>query len=212
MKIYIVRHAQSSRNARIKSREDASLTAVGEEQARRLGNFFENVKLSKIYCSPLSRARSTFEKIKPFVKKIPVQYSKRMIEIKMGKYSKNGHDDWKGYFKEALDSGKPYHLHFPKGGESLQGCYNRAGNFYSNLLKKHTNKENLLLIGHGFFSLYLILNALGLDLFEGKYYQLNNASVSTLELDKKNIVRKFHINDYNHLIREGMKLKKINSS
>lgn len=209
MKIYIVRHAQSKRNARIKSKEDAELTEIGEEQARRLGTFFDRIKLNKIYCSELKRAKTTLEKIKPFVKGVSISYSKRMTEIKMGKYSKNGHDDWEGYFKEAMNSGKHYHLHSPKGGESLQECYDRAGKFYNDLLKKHSEKENILLVGHGFFSLYLILNSLNLDLFEGKYYTLNNASISTLELNKNKKITKFHVNDYNHLIKEGIRLNKL---
>ncbi|MBU0761216.1 MAG: histidine phosphatase family protein [Nanoarchaeota archaeon] len=209
MKIYIIRHAQSKRNAKMESKEDAELTEVGEEQARRLGEFFHDVNLDRIYCSPLKRAKTTLEKIKHLVKDVPISYSKKIIEIKMGKYGKGGKDDWRGYFKEAVESGVPYHLHRPKGGESLQECYNRAGKFYLSLLKKHSGKDSILLVGHGFFSMYLILNALGLYLFEGKYYQLSNASVSTLEIDKNAKIKNFHVNDYHHLIRAGMKMKGV---
>jgi len=208
MKIYIVRHAQSKRNARIQSEEDAELTEIGEEQARRLAGFFHDINLSKIYCSPLKRAKITLNGIKDSLKGIPIVYSKKMIEIKMGKYGGDGKDDWKGYFDEAMKSGIPYHLYAPKKGESLQECYERAGKFYNNLLKKHKANQNVLLIGHGFFLMYLILNALKLDLFEGKYYQLSNASISTL-LIRNGRVKDFHINDYNHLIKEGIRLKGI---
>jgi hypothetical protein len=53
--------------------------------------------------------------------------------------------------------------------------------------------------------LYLILNALHLSQKEGAYYQLDNASISTLNINKNKKVRKFHINDYTHLILEVMK-------
>ena len=154
-----------------------------------------------------SGVQNVMTQIKPYVKGIPISYSKEIIEIKMGKYEKGTKDDWSGYFKEAMNSKVPYHLYSPKNGESLQECYDRAGNFYLSLLKKYKPKDNILLVGHGIFSIYLILNILGLDLFENKYYQLSNASVSTIELDKKGKVKDFHVNDYHHLIYEGMKLK-----
>ncbi|MAG76047.1 MAG: hypothetical protein CL811_04725 [Colwelliaceae bacterium] len=208
MKIYLVRHAQSKRNANHDSEVDAELTEIGEEQARRLGSYFHRVKLNKIYCSPMKRARSTFNAIKPFVSKVPATFTREMVEMSLGKYGEGKKDDFSGYFKEAMNSGKPYHLHAPKGGESLQGGYDRAGKFYKKLLKNHKHSDKILLVGHGFFSLYLILNALGLDLFESKYYTLSNASVSTLDIDRKGKVKKFHINDYNQLIKEGLRSKK----
>lgn len=204
MKLYLVRHAQSKRNARQESEEDAELSEDGKEQANRLGSYFHNVELDKIYCSTLKRARTTFAEIKPYVKDIKVVYTPKIIEHKIGIYARGGKDDWGKYSKEASKQGIPFHLFKPKYGESLFETYKRAGDFYRYLLKKH-KKENVLLIGHGIFSLYLILNALELDLSEGKYYNLNNASVSTLEINEKGKVKDFHINDYNHLIREGMK-------
>ena len=77
---------------------------------------------------------------------------------------------------------------------------------FLNLLKNKHSKDNVVVIGHGFFLLYLILNALKLDLNEGKYFQLSNATVSTLELRKGKVID-YHINDYNHLIAEALKKK-----
>lgn len=209
MKIYLIRHAQSKRNVKIKSKVDTRLTLVGEEQAKRLGGFFKGVKIDKIYCSPLKRAKTTLDKIKIFVRGVPIVYPKEIVEIKMGKHEKEGKDDWGTYFREAKASEIPYHLYVPRGGESLQDCYDRAGNFYVSLLKKHKSKDIVVLIGHGFFLLYFILNALGLDLFESQYYQLSNASVSMLDVNKKGKVKNFYVNDYHHLIYEGMKIKGV---
>lgn len=204
MKLYIVRHAQSKRNAKEKSEEDAKLSDVGKEQAWRLGKYFQKVNLDKVYCSTLKRAKTTLDEIKPFIKKVPISYTSKIIEHKLGIYGKNGKDDWGAYGKGAEKEGVPFHLFKPKYGDSLLETYKRAGEFYKILLKKHKN-DRVLLVGHGIFSLYLILNILGLDLSEGKYYQLSNASVSILDIDKKGQVGDFHINDYNNLIREAMK-------
>jgi broad specificity phosphatase PhoE len=72
MKLYVVRHAQSKRNVGHHSDNDAELTVDGEEQARRLGKFFHKVKLNKVYCSPMKRARATLEAIKPYIKNVKI--------------------------------------------------------------------------------------------------------------------------------------------
>jgi len=203
MKLYLVRHAQSKRNAKQKSGEDAELSDVGKEQAWRLGKYFHKVNLNKVYCSTLKRAKTTLDEIKPYIKGVPIIYTSKIVEHKLGIYGKNGKDEWSAYIKGAKKEGVPFHLFKPKYGDSLLETYQRAGNFYKSLLKKHIN-DKILIVGHGIFSLYLILNLLGLDLSEGKYYQLSNASISTLNIEKGK-VKEFHINDYNHLIREAMK-------
>ncbi|MBU0466275.1 MAG: histidine phosphatase family protein [Nanoarchaeota archaeon] len=206
MKLYLVRHAQSLRNARIASDIDANLTEIGQEQAKRLGSYIKDIKFHKIYCSPLKRTRKTLEKIQPFVEKTPMAFSKKMIEFNMGIFGKGGIDDWSSFFKAAENEGVPSHLFKPKNGESLQGCYHRAGKFYRELLKKHP-KQNILLVGHGLFFLHLILNSLNLSVTEGKYYTLSNASISILETSPKGKVTHFTFNDLSHLIKEGIKLK-----
>jgi len=201
MKLYVVRHAQSERNAKKKSGSDSKLSEVGKEQAKRLGSYFHKVNLKKIYCSPLKRAKETLKEIKPYVKKVPIAYTSKMVEHKTGIYEKT-RDDWEGFLKGAKKEGVPMHLFKPKHGNSLIETYERAGNFYKEILKKHSN-ESILLIGHCIFSMHLILNLLGLDLSEAKYYTLNNASISTFEISKSGKVKNFHVNDYNHLIMEA---------
>ena len=203
MKLYLVRHAQSLRNARQKSTHDSDLSEIGQEQARRLGSYFKNKHIDLIYCSTMIRAMNTLKEILPYLKKSKVVYSKEIVEHKMGTHGKDS-DDWTTFAKAASESGKPFHLYKPKGGESLTEVYKRAGKFYKNLLKKH-RKDNVLVVGHGIFSLYLILNALKLDVLEGKYYSLSNASVSQLDINPTEKVTYFNINDYNHLIFGGMK-------
>ncbi len=206
MKLYIVRHAQSKRNLGYNSDVDAELTDDGKEQARRIGSYFHNIKIDHIYCSTLKRARDTFEYIGPLLKGVPVTYTNKIIEIKMGGFGDNGLDDWKGYFRAAVEAkGDKYYKFRPRGGESLEDVYSRAKRFYRSLLKRHKN-DSVLIIGHGIFLLYVILNALNLGLMEGKYYSLSNASVSTIDIDKNGKVKNFHVNDYQHLIKEGIRL------
>lgn len=62
LRLLLVRHGLSSFNVerRIQGRDDLStLTAEGENQARRLGQALANVPITAVYSSPLKRAAST---------------------------------------------------------------------------------------------------------------------------------------------------------
>jgi len=86
VKLYIVRHAQSNRNIGIHSDVDTGLSEIGYEQAKRLGLYFKKVKVDRIYCSTLKRTRDTLKGILPYLKNVPVTYTKEIIEHKIGLY------------------------------------------------------------------------------------------------------------------------------
>lgn len=209
MRLYLVRHAQSLRNAHIKSNNDSSLSEDGKEQARRLGIFFKKHNINYIYCSKLKRAKDTLNEILPYLSKIPVYYTKKINEHNLGIFAHNGHDDWAGYGDAVKKANIPFIEFTPEKGESLTKTFNRAKKFYQYLLKKYKdNNSNILIVGHGIFLLYLILNSMNLDILEGKYYKLSNASVSQLDINNQGQVRNYHINDYHHLIEGALKNKK----
>lgn len=204
MKLYIVRHAKSKRNAGSTDDNDSVLTEDGKEQSRRLGRYFHNKSIDVVFCSKLKRAKQTLKEMLPALGKVKVIYTDEITEHEMGIYGDNGKDDWSGYAKAWKVSGIKEFLDFkPEKGDSMNETYVRAKKFYNTLLKKY-NGKNVLIVGHGIFNLYLILNALNLPAKEGAYYQLSNASVSSLSIDKKGKVNDFHINDYHHLIIGGM--------
>lgn len=61
MKIYMVRHGQSTRNAesRISGWEQVPLTPSGEADAVRAGGLLQGIKFDKVYSSDILRARQT---------------------------------------------------------------------------------------------------------------------------------------------------------
>ena len=207
MKLYIVRHAQSKRNAKLEhSKVDTDLTDIGHEQAKRLGVYFKKIKLKKIYCSKLIRARKTLKEILPYVGKVNVEYTKEVVEHSIGIYGMNGKDDWESYVKDMEKSGLSLIEFRPKNGESLMDAYIRAGKFYQKLLKKHKN-DKILVVAHNAFNKYLIMNALKLNIEEGKYFNLSNASVSIIGIDKNGKVKKYDIDDFHHIIDYALKRK-----
>ena len=207
MKLYLVRHAQSKRNIKIKSGTNTELTEDGKEQARRLGCSFKKIKIDKIYCSKLKRAKDTLKEIKKHLSKIPITYTDKINEHNMGIYEEKGKDDWAAYAQDSKENKIPFHEFKPKKGESLIETYEKAGKFYREIFKKHKS-HSVLIVGHGIFSLYIILNAFGLPVTEGKYYRLSNASVSEMNINKQGKISSYHIDDFNHLIHEGLKLMK----
>tara|TARA_Y100000310_G_C20370694_1_gene663346 strand:+ start:115 stop:756 length:642 start_codon:yes stop_codon:yes gene_type:complete len=208
MKLYLVRHAKSKKNAGQKSGVNSELHGDGIEQAKRLGKYFHNVKLDKVYCSTMKRAKATLQAIKPYIENVPFSYSDKIKEHNIGIYASNGKDDWSQLRKDAIKNGESFVEFKPSKGDSLEETYKRAGNFYKKLLKKHKN-DKILIVAHAIFLKYLIFNILDIsDLEEGKYWKLSNAGVSTFIINTKGKVDDYHIDDFHHLIEGGMKIKK----
>lgn len=203
MKIYLVRHAQSLWNAGVENKDDGQLSEVGKEQAKRLGTYFMKVEIDLVICSTLKRAKETLNFIIPYLKDKKIIYTNKIIEHNIGNYAKDGKFP-KKFREDAKKARKDFYEFEPKGGESYAQAFKRSKKFLLELLKKY-NSKNVLVVGHASFSKYLILNILGLDISEERYFRLNNASVSTFNVDKKGKVKDFHVNDFNHILKEGIK-------
>ncbi|MCK5149496.1 histidine phosphatase family protein [Candidatus Pacearchaeota archaeon] len=201
MKLYLTRHAQSLENIGIKLIKDTSLTDVGKEQAKRLGIYFKKLDINLIFCSKLKRAKETLDYIKPYLRGIKIVYTEKINEHDLGHYFDQGLDFFK-FEKDAKKHSKGIYEFKPKNGESYSELFERAGKFY-NVLRKQKSK-NVLVVGHGQFTKFLILKILGLDISEERYFKLNNASVSSFYIDKKKVME-FHVNDSNHILREGIR-------
>jgi broad specificity phosphatase PhoE len=203
MKLYIVRHAQSIENIGIILQRDTPLTETGKEQARRLGVYFERAEIDIIFCSKLKRAKETLNYIIPYIKKAKIIYSSNLNEHNMGVYFKN-QIDYQKFKIDAETSKKGFYEFKPKGGESLTEVFERQKDFYKKILKNYIGK-NILILGHSQAGAMLILNILGLDISEEKYFRINNASVSLFNLNKNGKIKDFHVNDFNHILKEGIK-------
>ncbi len=61
MELYLIRHAQSANNAKPEEQrlEDPPLTEIGEEQARHLGDWISQLRLTKLITSPFLRTLLT---------------------------------------------------------------------------------------------------------------------------------------------------------
>ena len=84
-KIYVVRHCESMGNLlhSFAGHSDVDISEKGELQLKCLSEYFKDIKLDKVYTSPLLRAKKTAEAINKY-SGAPLEIEKDFIEINLG--------------------------------------------------------------------------------------------------------------------------------
>jgi probable phosphoglycerate mutase len=93
--IIFLRHGQAQNNtARVLAGRapGVSLTDKGVQQANDIGKFLKSLNISKIYTSPIERAKNTAEIVGNHLNLSPVE-DERLFELEMGKFSGMAYDD-----------------------------------------------------------------------------------------------------------------------
>jgi broad specificity phosphatase PhoE len=131
--MWFVRHGQTAvnRDAQLQGRVDAALTAVGEEQAARLGAWFASQPApARVVSSPLRRARQTADAIAS-AHGLAVSIDERLVELDYG--------DWDGkpladVPASAWAAWRADPAFSPPGGESLVDVSTRVVAFCHEML------------------------------------------------------------------------------
>lgn len=173
--LYIVRHGQTDLNSRkvLQGRSDHPLNAVGEEQAREIGEVLSDVRFDRVFSSPLKRALRTVEIIAPYA---PISTDQRLIEMEYGPYEGLGLDSLPAevleFFSDFVNNSAP------KGMEPLQEIVSRAGSFIESECR---TDEDILISTHA-IAMKGILEYLTPD-SNGSYWSkyIGNCSVYTSE-------------------------------
>ena len=185
--IYIVRHGQAEFNIRhiIGGTLDPNpLTEKGEEQARKLGEKFKNIKIDKIYSSDLLRAQKTAETIAS-MKNLPVNTNSLLRERSWGILQGKKFDEAKKKYpevflreskivgEEALD------FKYVEDMESLRHAVLRLKRFIEMIGKNQTGRSILVVTHFDIMIGYLVYLRLGTyqelmnaDLDHAGYYKL----------------------------------------
>ena len=73
MSIYVVRHGQTDYNVKklYQGRKDIPLNEIGKKQAMEMAEKFRDIKIDKIFVSPLTRAKQTAECISKITGVLP---------------------------------------------------------------------------------------------------------------------------------------------
>jgi broad specificity phosphatase PhoE len=190
--IYLARHGETawSLTGQHTGLTDLPLTEVGERDAHRLGRRLSGIKFSKVFTSPLQRARRTSElagfgsvaEIDPdLVEWNYGEYEgKRSVEI----HAEN--PDWQ-LFRDGAPSG-----------ESPQQVAERADRVVDRL---RAISGNVLVFSSGHFLRMIAGNWIGIDPYDAKALALSTASLSVLGYEhsfEQPVIQLW--NDTNHLL------------
>jgi broad specificity phosphatase PhoE len=176
MKLYIVRHGESTSNGkRIHQGPDTPLSEVGIKQTRELAKRVLKIpEIDLIICSPYTRTRQTAEEILKH-KSLPIIYSELAIETK--KPSQFIGKSWDDAANREIDETIKDHMN------EAEWHYSDEENFFDlrkrglDLLKfiLSQGKENILLVSHGILAKLLLgIMLFGYNLKPEEYYPLQD--------------------------------------
>lgn len=99
MTVYLIRHGQSATNlaAQFTGQLDVPLSELGQQQARKIGEYFLGVHIDKIYSSDLSRAVDTVALLSK-THRVPLETAKEFREIYAGQWQGMKFDDIKSSY------------------------------------------------------------------------------------------------------------------
>ena len=146
--IYLLRHAQSTANTKgVLAGQDyaVGLSDQGSKQAKALVKVIEQLRPSRIFCSPLTRCKETID---PYLSKYPnckFEFREELIEMDYGSWSGKKLNHLQGKKDWRLVQNVPSKFTFPNG-ESFKSLRRRV-----ELILKGVSKEKgpLMFVTHG---------------------------------------------------------------
>lgn len=202
--ILLVRHAQTDWNIinRFQGISDIPLNAKGIKQAESIAKKLSNYRIEEIHSSTLKRAHKTAQTISRY-HNIDVFTHEELMEVNFG--------PWEGKTKqEILDSAdKDIYYHWRNSPESvvlpgdntLKKVSERAINCVKSIIEKSDN-ENILFVSHGAVLKLIIMELLNLDISFYRFFWLENASLSVLNIKNDGKCTINLLNDRCHLCDE----------
>ncbi|TET34125.1 MAG: histidine phosphatase family protein [Planctomycetota bacterium] len=197
--IYMVRHGETDANVQkiFRGRLDPPLNDRGRLQAEAAGEVLRDVRLSRIYSSPLRRARETAAAIAEATG-AEITASEKLIDIDFG--------DWQG--KRLVEVKEKYFAAYGRwvnspasakisGGESLSLVQSRAMDELRDIAGSHM-EGSIALVSHRVTLKTMMLGILDVDLDRFRNIRLNTACISIIEAENGefSLVR---MNDTYHL-------------
>jgi broad specificity phosphatase PhoE len=170
-RLYFIRHGETawSLSGRHTGLTDIPLTAQGEHDARKLAERLSAVKLSRVFTSPLQRARRTCE-LAGLGKVAEIEPD--LVEWDYGNYE--------GQFSVDIRKKRPEWNLFQDGGprgESPTQVSERADQVIARIRRL---EGNVAIFSHGQFGRVLAARWIGLPVRHAEHFLLSTASVSIL--------------------------------
>lgn len=190
MRIYILRHGQTDWNVarRWQGNQNTSLNKSGIKQAETVVNKILTYNISKIYSSPLNRARETAEIVRNKGNiKVDIEFVDGLKEVKLGDWEGLGYDEVEIKFKE--DYKKWIKSNKEEIGHSVENFFDLQERSYKAFLDIcENNEENVLLVGHGTWIRALMCKLLHIPLEHRNCFDIDNVSITTIEYENGKIL------------------------
>lgn len=148
--LHLVRHGQTNWNLekRVQGQTESELTALGQQQAKDIGEVLQDVKFDSAYASSSIRAHDTAKFILEH-HDLPLQLHDNLREIFLGA--------WEGHLYEDMKTAYPEdHQHFwqdpslfaMNGAESFYDIQKRAIAILEDIIQQESGKT-ILIVSHG---------------------------------------------------------------
>ena len=151
-KVYMVRHVQAMGIVRrvFQGHTDEEVSPLGQEQLSGLQEYFKEIPLDKVYCSPLIRTTRTAKAVAG-ERPVPVIAEDGLIEIYAGELENRPWTELEQAYPEQMRHwGPSYHLFCPPGGESFAQVYERAVHTMTRLMQANQG-QTIAVATHGGF-------------------------------------------------------------
>ena len=186
MELYLVRHGETAANQRkvFQGWLDLPLNKTGQNQANWLSERLKNLQFSKIYYSPLIRAKETAELIREKMKiSVEMIAETALKEINFGQ--------WEGMSSEKIQESNPdkyqnwladWQKYTLPDGESCQEMYQRVSKWLSKTLKTDQLKEEFLIVTHEGVILQMICYLLEIGLEKCWHFRVEPGSLTIIKI------------------------------
>lgn len=163
--IYFIRHGETNFNVgkvhRVCGKSQIELSEIGHIHANKLGQYLSNEKISKIYFSPLRRAKETADEIKEYQQYAKMEEEPLINNVDWGDWDGKPINEIFGSESYKLMEKHPILYTIPNG-ESVFHLADRMRQFLIKIYNSDddnviavTHKENLLILGCLLFDLPL---------------------------------------------------------
>jgi phosphoserine phosphatase len=197
--IYLIRHGQTAWNTgkRFRGLHDIPLSDVGRLEAERAGVALREVKLARIYASPLSRAMETAELVRG-EREVEIVSDAGFIDVDYGKWTQMQDDEVAEAYPELHRqwTNEPDRITFPKG-ENLEQVASRSLDRLRHLARVHADAD-IAIVSHRVPLKVILMSMKGMALSEFWNLPIDTGSVSSLGVDA-GVLRLLCLNDTAHL-------------
>ena len=202
LRLYFMRHGETVWNTerRYQGMTDIELSEEGLRQAECAAKRFKNIKIDKIYASPLKRAMKTAEKIAA-EKGLEIISEDDFREIHFGEWEGKTVPELTEKYGESYTNfiREPHKDGFPGEG-SVENVINRIKPGIDRLIAE--DEGNVLIVSHGGIIRLMIMYIMGLDSSWFTKMWINNTGVSIIEIkDGRKLL--LTLNDSAHLAETG---------